>query len=160
MSLPKNRYPNDLRRWHDIRTLEYASKKVDDEEAGQNRIALGIAQVAERYAFLETSNEMYSVFIAKSKKELQIEGEVLHHCVGRMGYDTKIAEERSLVFFLRQAEDPTMPYVTIEYDLEKMRVAQYHAKNNNAPVEPVREYIEKVWAPTITRQLKQMKIAA
>lgn len=160
MSLPKNRYPHDLRRWHDIRTLEYASKKADDEEAGQNRIASGVVRVAEKYAFLETSNEMYSIFIAKSKKELQIEGEVLHHCVGRMGYDTKIAEERSLVFFLRLAEEPTMPYVTIEYDLEKLRVAQYHAKNNYAPVEPVREYIEKIWAPMVTKQLKKLKKAA
>jgi len=133
MTLSKNRYPHELKKWHDLRTLEYASKKAEEEEKQKNKIAEGVAKMAERYAFLETGNEQYTVFIAKSKKELSIEGEYLHHCVGRMGYDTKIAEGRSLIFFLRLAEEPTIPFVTIEYDLEGMRIAQYHGRENRAP---------------------------
>ena len=160
MTQSKNRYPHELKRWHDIRTLEYTSKKAEEEEQKQNRIAEGVKQMAAKYGFLETGNDDYTVVIAKSKKELTIEGEYLHHCVGRMGYDAKIAEGRSLIFFLRLVDEPSIPYVTIEYDLQKHRVAQFHAVNNNAPAQPVRDYIEKVWAPTITRQLKQMKKAA
>lgn len=160
MTLSKNRYPHELKKWHDLRTLEYASKKAEEEEKQKNKIAEGVTKMAERYAFLETGNEHYTVFIAKSKKELSIEGEYLHHCVGRMGYDTKIAEGRSLIFFLRLAEEPTIPFVTIEYDLEGMRIAQYHGRENRAPEKEVRDYIEKTWVPMVTKQLKKNKQAA
>lgn len=156
MTQNKNRYPHDLNRWHDIRTLEYSSKKADDEEEQHNRITAGIASMAIKYAFMESGNDDYVIYIAKNRKELRIEGEYLSHCVGRMGYDAKIADGKSLIFFLRKKDEPTIPFVTIEYDLKNMRIAQYHGKNNSTPDIAVLDYINKTWVPMVAKQLKKV----
>ena len=46
-------------------------------------------------------SDSFITIIAKSPTELVYEGEQLHHCVGKMGYDQKFAKEQSLIFFIR-----------------------------------------------------------
>ena len=50
-------------------------------------------------------NEDFVVIIAKSPAELIKEGEVLHHCVGRMNYDQKFVKEQTLIFFIWNKAD-------------------------------------------------------
>ncbi|MBQ7340246.1 MAG: PcfJ domain-containing protein [Clostridia bacterium] len=56
--------------------------------------------------------------IAKSPSELINEGSILHHCVGNMGYDQKVVDEKSLIFFIRTKDQPDTPLVTVEYSMD------------------------------------------
>ena len=41
--------------------------------------------------------------------ELIKEGNALDHCVGKMNYDQKFAREESLIFFVRNKDNPQIP---------------------------------------------------
>lgn len=87
MSIEKNRYPHDFKRWHDIRTDEYRSEKAKRDEENRKEFYDNFRAVAEKYCALEFDKIGFVCIIAKSPKELVEEGRLLHHCVGGMGYD-------------------------------------------------------------------------
>lgn len=52
--------------------------------------------VAKKYLPLERmKDEDYIIIIAKTPNQLVKESSTLHHCVGRMNYDSKMARERT-----------------------------------------------------------------
>ena len=51
------------------------------------------------------------------------EGEALHHCVGRMNYNEKIYDDKSLILFVRN--DEKTPLYTMEYDHHKHKILQF-----------------------------------
>ena len=115
--------------------------------------------MANKYLPLQRDkNGIYLVFIAKSPAELVKEGSALHHCVGKMGYDKKFVREETLIFFIRSAEAPDVPLVTMEYSLKSNKILQIYANGNTRPTEDVQTFIQKKWLPYARRQLK--KIAA
>ena len=93
--------------------------------------------------------------IAKSPAELVNEGAILKHCVGHMGYDKRFANEQSLIFFVRTKENPTEPFVTVEYSIKSKKVLQCYAKGNSTPDAEVKSYIDSVWTPYANKLLKQ-----
>lgn len=92
-------FPKDFRRWHDIRIVEYKTLKQGEDEKLRKGFYKHFADIASKYASLETQNQAFVVVIAKSPKELIKEGETLHHCVGRMGYDQKFARVLLTLYF-------------------------------------------------------------
>ena len=94
--------------------------------------------------------------IAQSPAELIEEGIALKHCVGHMGYDKKFAKEQSLIFFVRTKENPTEPYVTVEYSIKDKKVLQCYAKGNSKPDAEVTTYITNIWSPYVNKALKKM----
>ena len=117
------------------------------------------AAVAHKYILLEhRKNTQYVAFIPQNPADLISEGDVLHHCVGKSGYDLKFAEEKTLIIFIRSASAPQTPFVTVEYSPEKHKILQCHGDHNSEPEQEVKEYIYKKWLPYANRQIK--KIAA
>lgn len=94
--------------------------------------------------------------IARSPADLIREGELMHHCVGRMQYDVRFAQEESLIFFVRMKEQPDKPLVTLEYSLKTHRVLQCYATHNTKPDENVLHYVNKIWLPYANKTLKQI----
>ena len=84
----------------------------------------------------------------------------MHHCVGRMNYDIRFAQEESLIFFVRMKERPNTPLVTLEYSLKTHRVLQCYATHNTKPSEDVLHYVNKIWLPYANKALKQIQTAA
>lgn len=157
MSLDRNRYPHDFKHWHDMRIGQRATKRAEEDEKKRAELYARFAMVIEKYLPLErTKDDVYVVIIAQSPAELIKEGETLHHCVGRMNYDQKVAREQSLIFFVRRADRISEPFVTMEYSLESNRVLQIYGKNNSTPDEEIRNYIHRKWLPYANRQLKQI----
>lgn len=155
----KNLFPREFMRMHDIRTKELARKKAALDEEKRRELYEKFAVAAAKYLPLEhKKNAQFVAFIPKSPADLITEGETLHHCVGRMGYDQRFAEEKSIIIFIRSALDPQTPFVTVEYSSEKHKILQCHGNNNTAPQNDVREYIYKKWLPYANRKIK--KIAA
>ena len=84
----------------------------------------------------------------------------MHHCVGRMDYDQRIIEGRSLVCFVRRASAPDVPFVTIEYSLQKNQVVQCYGKGDTKPNEDVMQFVENVWQPRAKAIIQKMQKVA
>ena len=157
MNEEKNRYPHDFKRWHDIRIDEYRSAKALKDEQKRKEFYDKFAAVASKYLGLEYDKKsVYIAVIAQNPSDLIREGELLHHCVGRMGYDQKFAREESLIFFIRTKEQPDVPFVTVEYSPKQKRVLQCYGDNDTKPDDGVIEFVNKKWLPYANRKIKQL----
>ena len=181
----KIRYPKDFKRWHDIRIQEMDVIRIEEQrkakllrakeqrlrakeerlrkkrlEKEQRELAKNFLKAAEKYLPLAgfTGDEHYAVFIAKSPAELIKEGNALSHCVGRSGYDKKIANEETLIFFVRKIEALDKPFVTLEYSIKEKEILQCYAYDNQKPEDTVLEFVNNKWLPHANQQLA--KIAA
>ena len=115
MTIDKNKYPKDFKRWHDIGIDQYHTQKALQDEQERKELYNQFEKVANKYLSMQRiMNEDFVVIIAKSPAELIKEGEILHHCVGRMNYDQKFAREESLIFFVRDKNNQNNPFVTLE----------------------------------------------
>lgn len=153
----KNRFPRDFKRWHDIRIDEYNSARALADEKARAELYEQFAAVARKYISLQNCKKGgYAVFIAKSPAELMREGEQLHHCVGKMNYDRKMAREETLIFFIREVETLDIPFVTVEYSPKSKKVLQCYGDNSTAPAADVIHYVRKVWLPYANRTIKKI----
>ena len=160
MTESKNRYPHDFRRWHDIRTDEYATAKAMKDEEERKALYDRFSAVAEKYTGLQYSRSPEFVAILPfSPADLVREGEALHHCVGRMNYDRKFAREESLIFFIRAKASPDTPLVTVEYSLSTKKLLQCYGDNDGKPADDVLEFVNKRWLPYANRKIKKLKEA-
>lgn len=119
-------FPHDFRAMHDLYTEQYfqhvrdeetKAKEAKDEAARleSETMAKRMKDVAERFSFLSGFKaDGYCILVASSKDELIDEGFALHHCVGRMDYDKRQADGKSVICFLRHESAPDVPYVTVE----------------------------------------------
>ena len=159
MSEDKNRYPHDFKYWHDIRSDEYKTEKALKDRHEREAFYKKFAAVADKYSPLQhDKRSAFIAVIARSPAELVQEGEALHHCVGRMGYDQKFVREETLIFFIRSKNAPDIPLVTIEYSPTRKRVLQCYGDNDSKPNNEILHYVDKVWLPYANKTLK--KIAA
>ena len=158
MNEPKNRYPKDFERWHDIRIDQFHTAKIVEDEKAKKEFYEQFGKIASKYLPLERTliADDYVCIIAKSPKQLIYEGEKLNHCVGRMNYDKKFANEETLIFFVRNRLAPNTPFVTLEYSLKNHKVLQCYARHNTKPDDNVLEFINKKWLPYANRKIKNI----
>lgn len=157
MSEPKNRIPHDFMKWHDIRIDEYNTAKAKEKLEEQIKLLDQFAAVAKKYVGLQFNGKgNYIVIIPRDPFDLTNEGNILHHCVGRMNYDQKFIREDSLIFFVRTKDNPQTPYVTLEYSPKEKKLLQCHGDNNKRPDDETMEFINKKWLPYARKQLKQI----
>ena len=160
MDEEKNRYPHDFKRWHDIRIDEYRSAKALKDEQDRKEFYDKFAAVATKNLGLEYDKKsVYIAIIAQKPSDLTREGELLHHCVGRMGYDQKFAREETLIFFIRTKEQQDTPLVTVEYSPSQKKVLQCYGDHDSKPTEEILDFVHKKWLPYANRQIKQIAAA-
>lgn len=161
MTLPKNRLPHNFKRWHDIRIDEYHTAKALKDAEERKALYAKFASVAEKYLPLQKDDKnTFVIVIARSPQDLIREGDILHHCVGRMNYDQKFAREESLIFFVRNIAEPDTPFVTLEYSLKNRKVLQCYGEHDTKPDDSVMEFVNKKWLPFANKQLKKIQAAA
>ena len=157
MTEDKNRYPHDFKRWHDIRIDEYYSAKAMKDAEERKALYEKFAAVASKYLVLEYDKKsVYIAIIAQKPSDLIREGELLHHCVGRMGYDQKFVREESLIFFIRLKCEPETPLVTVEYSPEKHKVLQCYGYDDSTPCKEVLDFVNNKWLPYANRKIRQL----
>ena len=157
MSEEKNRFPHDFKRWHDIRIDQYATAQAEADRKAKQELYEQFARIAEKYLPLEHDKKSaYVCMIAHSPADLIREGNALNHCVGRMNYDQRFIREESLIFFVRNRQEPETPFVTIEYSLRNHKVLQCYGEYDNKPSEDVLHYVNKVWLPYANRTIKKL----
>ena len=158
MSLPKNSLPHNFKRWHDIRIDEYRTAKALNDAKERQELYAKFTAIAEKYMALQKdTEETFIVIIAKSPQDLIREGEILHHCVGRMNYDQRFIREESLIFFVRDKDTPDAPLVTLEYSIKNHKVLQCYGDGDNRPNEQVLDFVNNKWLPYANRQIKKIE---
>lgn len=150
----KNLYPKDFRRMHDLRINEYESAKAKAKTESQKKFEEAFNKRCQEYVELEDTGELYQVIIPNHISDLIIEGDKLHHCVGKMGYDKKVIEGKSIIAFVRRTETPEIPYVTVEYIPDKHIISQVYGDHDSKPSEEVLKYVAK-WEKKVTKILKE-----
>ena len=160
MTIDKNRYPHDFKKWHDIRIDQYHTKKAEKDAEERKELYQKFANVANKYLSLERLivKEDYVCIIAKSPQQLVYEGEQLHHCVGQMNYDQKFAREETLIFFIRNRLSPNTPLVTLEYSIKAHKVLQCYGDHDTKPSDEILNFVNKKWLPYANRKLRQIAI--
>jgi hypothetical protein len=85
-----------------------------------------------RYPALRKKYEMeYAgmlIRVPQNSVEICTEGKVLEHCVG--GYAKRHMEGKTVILFLRRADDPNIPLVTIEMNEDGNTIRQIHGWHN------------------------------
>ena len=160
MTIDKNRYPHDFKKWHDIRIDQYHTAKAERDEKERKALYETFSKVAQKYVSLERLliKEDYICIIAKSPQQLVYEGEQLNHCVGRMNYDQKFAREETLIFFIRNRLSPNTPLVTLEYSIKTHKVLQCYGDHDTKPSDEILNFVNKKWLPYANRKLRQIAI--
>ena len=157
MTEDKNRYPHDFKRWHDIRIDEYRTALALKDEQKRQALYDEFSAVASKYLGLEYNKKsVYIAIIAQKPSDLVREGELLHHCVGRMGYDQKFAREESLIFFIRTKEEPEKSLATVEYSLKNHAVLQCYADHDSKPNADILNFVNNKWLPYANRKIKKL----
>lgn len=112
-------FPSDFRKADDRVAKEYKEFKDKEEvkkKRRQNRlikeISDGLRKMEDLQEFLNGSEGLL-VYVPESAKELLEQGRALHNCIGT--YVDRIAEGKTLVFFVRRLEAPNDPFVAFEY---------------------------------------------
>lgn len=148
---PKNYMPHDFMHWHDVRIDEYSSKLAKLDEEKRAELYKAFSEVSTAYKPFECIGESYSVFIAQKPTDLVREGALLHHCVGRMGYDQKMSKGKTLIFFIRLSDKPTVPYVTAEINPKDGKLLQCYGDHDNRPDDKVMSFVNEEWLPKIEK---------
>ena len=159
MSEKKNRFPHDFKHWHDIRIDQYATAQAEADRKAKQELYEQFARIAEKYLPLEHDKKSaFICIIARSPADLIHEGEVLHHCVGKMNYDQRFIREESLIFFIRTKKLPDTPLVTLEYSPRSHKVLQCYGEHDHKPSEDVLHYVNKIWLPYANRTIKKLAV--
>lgn len=130
-------------------TLEAYEERANRKEArrlAKERKAYnsGIKSVAEAFAMLSRLKAHgLAVVLPMNVKQLIDEGNAMHNCIGRMGYDKRICDGKSLIVFLYK---DGKPFVDIEIDRERWTVRQCYAKCNTNTEEKINAFAKRICA--------------
>ena len=101
------------------------AKKLQKQDGLIKAISDGLRKMDDLQEFLKGSDGLL-VYVPESSKDLEKEGKALHNCIGT--YAKRIAEGKTLVFFVRRLNDLKAPFVAFEY--VNGDVVQCRADNN------------------------------
>lgn len=138
----KNRFPHKLKEMHD----RLAEQVEQQKNTALTQKIEKVAAALERFAW---AADGLIIRPARSATELSCEGKLLHHCVGT--YATGYSEGRTALFFIRRAEQPEIPYYTLELNEKNMTVVQNHG-DHNAPQTPEIKAFEQKWLAWAKKQ--------
>lgn len=145
-------FPRNFQEVHDEYIRQYNQAEAEKQAKAAEGISAQMEEIAKRYAYGNRSIDGYVFIIAHNKMDLIKEGSAQCHCVGKMDYDKRQAEGRSIIVFMRHEESQEQSCVTIEYSLEQKRVMQKYAKHNSTPEEAQIEIIDK-WEKYMKRKI-------
>ena len=113
------RYPKDFYKEHRRVIDEYDAMLDEETIKGMNKqsklikkISDGLHKMPDLQEFLGDSKGLL-VYVPESARDLITEGRLLHNCIG--SYVDRIAQKKTLVFFVRRLNAPHDPFVAFEY---------------------------------------------
>lgn len=123
MNVKPDRFPNHLREVHDALAEAYREVQNQKQDEAIRTVADHYVEIASDLNEKETE---YQISLPRSSRDLVMEGQSMHNCVG--SYIQRIANKESVVFFIRKKEAPQESFVTAEY--RSFTLAQACYRNN------------------------------
>lgn len=143
--------PYDLFARHD-RLVEAQKEKERAQQAEREKAnAEKFTAMWKRIRRADWQEGAYSIRAAKSTQELVDEGHALHHCVGE--YTQNVLAGR-VIFFIRRADEPDVPFFTLNLDIKSGQIIQLLGKGNCHPPEDVKAWAEK-WRENVWMKKKK-----
>ena len=124
-------FPRYLQQAHDQaqgRVKQRQVEKFDTQIASQRK------RLKRQYQFKSGGRV---VLPPHSAQEIVVEGQALHHCVGR--YAEQMAEGDCAILFLRQEQEVETPYYTVE--VQGDNIIQVRGAHNCAPTPEVKKFL-------------------
>lgn len=111
-----------------------------------------LKEIKEKY---EYQTKEFLVLVPQTLLDIVIEGQALHHCVASTGrYFDRILARETYVLFLRKAEDPEVPYYTLEVE-PNGTIRQHRSYLDEEPnIEYIRGFL-KEWQKAIKERMSQ-----
>lgn len=134
MDIPFEKYPNSLKREHDVTSLNH-------REYMKNRETKEFSEIMKDNDYLVEESDEFSVLLPKTSKDLVFEGGRLNHCVG--SYVQQVTKGETVIAFLRRTKDIHEPLVTIE--VKGHQVKQARGSHNRRLHEEEKNFINR-WA--------------
>lgn len=109
-------FPKDFRKEDCRVTAEYLKLTETDKDKLRNKMIQDISKALYNNDSIReffAGAEGLQVVIPEEANDLRLEGKMLHCCLGT--YVDRVAEGKTLIFFIRRIEDPTAPYIAMEY---------------------------------------------
>ena len=138
----------NLKAENEIERREHEERLRRQAEADKRRATerkafnTGVKSVAEAFAMLSRlKRHGLTVVLPMSVQSLIDEGNTMHNCIGRMGYDEKIVTGTSLIVFLYK---DGKSFVDIEIDRERWTVRQCYTKCNQNPGEEIASFAKEI----------------
>lgn len=159
MTNPNKVYPRNLGEAHqrELRAYSIMKEKITLEEKNKKNpnIKKDAAEYNRRYKF---QDEKYIIRAPKDAAEIVMEGVLLDHCVGRMGYIESMNRKETVILFLRKKSDRKIPYYTLEVKEGKIR--QAYGKGDKKPDwEEVKPFIDAFEREKLgTREKEERKV--
>ena len=148
-------FPRNFKEMHDEYTRQYAEYQRQEEKRKYAERSARIGKTAKRFSYLAIERDGYIVRLAQSKSDMIDEGSALHHCVGRMNYDQRMADGESVICFIRKKEEPDKPFVTAEIRVTptQLKVAQRYGDHNRPT--PELDDFSSYWMDYANRRYKR-----
>lgn len=111
--------PKDFRKADKMVSDAYIKFKEEQRLHGMSKQTMLIKKISDGLRNMEDLKEFMTgtngllVYVPESAKELLDEGKALNNCIGT--YVDRIAENKTLVFFVRKLNAPDEPFVAFEY---------------------------------------------
>lgn len=144
------RFPQHLMAAHDEVTILYNKEKDEDKNIRFKKL---YKELSSTYPELAIDGLLF--ILPKSPTELTHEGEAQHNCVGRL-YINRMLERQSVVMFLRKADSPDIPYITLEINPITNSVVQCRYKFNKPCGEDINNIVEKYLKIQHTKKIKSI----
>ena len=103
-------YPDSLKKAHDVLAMRNGKWLMSYDRVGSS-----FKEINEKWLSLEWEDRNFKIILPKNSRELVLEGEALHHCVG--SYVQQVVDEKCLILFIRRKGNEEKPFFTMEYDL-------------------------------------------
>ncbi len=152
-----NLYPKDFIKKHNERSKEYIKQKnkAQREAAKEfNRLLRKYRQDTKDVEALNMNIDGLFIRLPESLKELSIEGENLHHCVGT--YREKVMNGETTIFFIRKISAPNKSYYTLEW--KDSRVVQCRGRKNCDMTPQVKAFVEMFKVKMVEYEKSLMKV--
>lgn len=128
--------PKDLRKAHDVLVIRYNKVKAEIEDK-KSKTALALIN----HWFKGYEKDGYCIKVPEYRSDFIREGQTLSHCVGSDSYYNNHKAGTRMIFFIRKADAPDVPYVTAEIDMVDFRLLQCYGAHDKPPIPEVTSFV-------------------
>lgn len=148
--------PRELKRRHDeaveeikLREAELKAEEYSERYPEAEKV---LGEIADKLTY---GNDRYMIVVPRKNIEIVQEGRELHHCAGASDrYFDRIARNETYICFLRKAEEPDIPYYTIEVE-PGGTIRQHRGMYDEEPeIEEVKPFLRE-WQKEIRRRMSR-----